>query len=192
MILNETEASTAIRLAVRGDEKALASLLQANYTVLYRYMLKVTMNKSLAEDLVQETMLKAIERIGTFRAKAKFSTWLISIGTRLYMDEMRRKGRERKWRTDEQALQAIRFEAAMSQEEWPRALDALADLPPDTRVPILLKYYYGYSYEEIAQWLDIPLGTVKSRLHNGLNRLRKELNEDGEKPNGTEQQRTAE
>lgn len=180
MSTNEPEDQDAIRLAVRGDERALARLLQANYAMLYRYMLKVTMNKALAEDLVQETMLKAIERIGSFQAKAKFSTWLIAIATRLYMDEMRRKGRERKWQTDEQALQAIRFEAAIAREEWPHALDALAGLPPDVRVPILLKYYYGYAYEEIAQWLDIPLGTVKSRLHNGLNRLRKELSEDDE------------
>jgi RNA polymerase sigma factor, sigma-70 family len=185
MSANELEASAQIRLAVRGDTKALASLLHDHYALLYKYMLKITMNKALAEDLVQETMLKAIERIGTFQAKAKFSTWLISIATRLYMDEMRRKGRERKWQSDEQALQAIRFDAAMSREEWPSALDALAGLPPDVRVPIMLKHYYGYSYEEIAQWLDIPLGTVRSRLHNGLSRLRKELNDDDGTQTGT-------
>ncbi|THF81654.1 RNA polymerase sigma factor SigY [Cohnella fermenti] len=187
MSANELEASVPsaasaarIRLAVRGDAKALASLLQDHYPMLYRYMLKVAMNKALAEDLVQETMLKAIERIGTFRATAKFSTWLISIATRLYMDEQRRKGRERKWQTGEQAVQAIRFEASLAQEDWPQALDALSGLPPDVRVPILLKHYYGYSYEEIARWLDIPIGTVRSRLHNGLNRLRRELNDDDE------------
>lgn len=178
------EDPTTIRRAVRGDERALARLLHDNYAMLYRYMLKVTMHKAMAEDLVQETMLKAIERIGTFKAKSKFSTWLISIATRLYMDEMRRQGRERKWQSAEQALQAIRFEAASQREEWPDALDALAEMPYDVRVPILLKYYYGYAYEEIAQWLDIPLGTVKSRLHNGLNHLRKELKEDDDAANG--------
>ncbi|CAM3398476.1 RNA polymerase sigma factor SigY [Paenibacillus lupini] len=185
MSTNEFDDSAEIRLAVRGDERALARLLQSNYAMLYRYLLKVTMNKALTEDLVQETMLKAIERIRTFKAKSKFSTWLIAIASRLYMDEIRRKGRERKWRTDEQALQAIRFDALMATEEWPHALDALADLPPNIRVPILLKYYYGYAYEEIAEWLDIPLGTVKSRLHNGLNRLRKELSENEKADSGT-------
>ncbi|CAM3913588.1 RNA polymerase sigma factor SigY [Cohnella lubricantis] len=178
------EDPAAIRRAVRGDERALAELLQNNYAMLYRYMLKVTMHKAMAEDLVQETMLRAIERISTFKAKSKFSTWLISIATRLYMDEMRRQGRERKWQTAEQALQAIRFETSMQQAEWPHALDALAEMPYDVRVPILLKYYYGYAYEEIAQWLDIPLGTVKSRLHNGLSHLRKELKEDEDAANG--------
>ncbi|MFD0672662.1 RNA polymerase sigma factor SigY [Cohnella sp. GCM10027633] len=173
---NAEETST-IRLAVRGDGPALARLLQANYAFLYRYLLKVTMNKALAEDLVQETMLKSIERIGTFREQSKFSTWLIAIASRLYSDEIRRQGRESKWRSEEQSMQAIRFKAALDQEEWPYALDALAGLPPDVRLPLLLKHYYGYAYKEIAEWLDIPVGTVKSRLHYGLDRLRKELTE---------------
>ncbi|MCQ6562588.1 RNA polymerase sigma factor SigY [Paenibacillus mendelii] len=168
---------TTMKQAVRGDDRALAILLRDNYSLLYRYMLKVTMNKAMAEDLVQETMLKAIERIGTFQLRSKFSTWLISIGTRLYMDEMRKKERERRWRNAEQAMQSIRFDAAMRQDEWPEALDALGEMPYEIRVPILLKYYYGYAYEEIAKWLDIPIGTVKSRLHNGLKHLRKELSQ---------------
>ncbi|WP_336771425.1 RNA polymerase sigma factor SigY [Paenibacillus sp. MMO-58] len=175
MSTNEFEDSAEIRLAVRGDERALARLLQSNYEILYRYMLKVTMNKALAEDLVQETMLKAIERIGTFKAKSKFSTWLIAIATHLYMDELRRKGREYQSCIDEQALHIIRYDTLLVQEEWPFALDVLAGMQPNVRVPILLKYYYGYSYDEIAEWLGIPLGTVKSRLHNGLKLLRREL-----------------
>ena len=64
------------------------------------------------------------------------------------------------------------------QDDWPDALDALGALNYDIRVPILLKHYYGFDYEEIARWLDIPIGTVKSRLHNGLKQLRKELSDD--------------
>ncbi|BBH24676.1 RNA polymerase sigma factor SigY [Paenibacillus baekrokdamisoli] len=167
-----------MKLAIRGDNHALATLLRDNYAVLYRYLLKVTMNKGMAEDLAQDTMLRAMERIKTFGQKSKFSTWLISIATRLYMDEMRKVQREKKWQAQEQAMHAIRFDAAMRQEEWPDALDALEALPYGVRVPILLKHYYGFEYEEIAKWLDIPIGTVKSRLHNGLKQLRKELSDD--------------
>ncbi|MBW7476415.1 RNA polymerase sigma factor SigY [Paenibacillus oenotherae] len=174
-----TEADEdTLQRAVRGDEQALARLLRDHYTLLYRYLLKVTMNKPMTEDLVQDTMLRAIERIHTFQRKSKFSTWLISIGTRLYIDEMRKKKRERQWQNDEQALQAIRFEAALKHTEWHEALDALGKLSYDIRLPILLKYYYGYAYGDIAQWLDIPIGTVKSRLHNGLKQLRTELKDD--------------
>lgn len=174
----QSDDEQTIRLAVRGDDHALASLLRDNYTVLYRYLLKITMNKTMAEDLAQDTMLRAIERIRTFGHKSKFSTWLISIATRLYMDEMRKKQRERKWQTEEQAMFALRFDAATRQDDWPDALDALGALNYDIRVPILLKHYYGFDYEEIARWLDIPIGTVKSRLHNGLKQLRKELSDD--------------
>ncbi|MFD0715945.1 RNA polymerase sigma factor SigY [Paenibacillus sp. GCM10027626] len=172
---NDSDEAEIARQAIRGNEQALAVLLQRNYPLLYRYMLKVTMNKTRAEDLVQETMLKAIERIATYQQRSKFSTWLIAIGTRLYMDEMRKQSRERKWQNDEQALQAIRFDVSLQQAEWPEALDVLASLPYEVRVPILLKHYYGYGYEEIAEWMNIPVGTVKSRLHNGLKQLRKEL-----------------
>ncbi|MFC5648697.1 RNA polymerase sigma factor SigY [Paenibacillus solisilvae] len=174
----QTEDGQTVKLAVRGDNHALATLLRDNYTVLYRYLLKITMNRSMAEDLAQETMLRAIERIRTFEQKSKFSTWLIAIATRLYMDEMRKKQRERKWQTQEQAMAALRFDAAMKQDDWPDALDALGALNYDIRVPILLKHYYGFDYEEIARWLGIPIGTVKSRLHNGLKQLRKELSDD--------------
>ncbi|QHT62903.1 RNA polymerase sigma factor SigY [Paenibacillus lycopersici] len=167
-----------IARAVRGDDEALASLLRSHYGMLYKYMLKITMNKAMAEDLVQDTMLRAIERIGSFQRKSKFSTWLIAIATRRYIDEMRKEKRLRRWQTEQQALQGIRFQAALRQQDWPDALDALGGLSYDMRVPILLKHYYGYGYEEIAAWMDIPVGTVKSRLHNGLIKLKKELQND--------------
>ncbi|MBO7747863.1 RNA polymerase sigma factor SigY [Paenibacillus sp. MWE-103] len=176
----QPEEEQWIARAVRGDDAALASLLRAHYGMLYKYMLKVTMNKAMAEDLVQDTMLRAIERIGTFQRRSKFSTWLVSIATRRYLDEMRKEKRSRKWQSEEQALQGLRFQAAARRQEWPHALDALGGLSYEMRVPILLKYVYGYAYEEIAAWMDIPVGTVKSRLHNGLGRLRKELKDDEE------------
>lgn len=177
----QADDEQTIKLAVHGDHHALATLLRDNYTILYRYLIKITMNKTMAEDLAQDTMLRAIERIRMFGHKSKFSTWLISIATRLYMDEMRKKQRERKWQTDEKAMLALRFDAATRQDDWPDALDALGTLNYEFRVPILLKHYYGFDYEEIARWLDIPVGTVKSRLHNGLKQLRKELSNDENK-----------
>lgn len=62
--------------------------------------------------------------------------------------------------------------------EWPEALQALGQLEERIRMPVLLKYYYGFSQEEIANILDVPTGTVKSRLHTGLKQLRKELADD--------------
>jgi RNA polymerase sigma-70 factor (ECF subfamily) len=174
LVRDETEL---IRQAIRGSSRALAELLQANYKFLYQYVLKATMNPTKAEDITQETMLKAIEKIATFNFSAKFSTWLIAIATRLVIDKGRRESRERGWIQEEQALQRIRMDVQQQTDNWPGALEALGKLSCDIRIPVLLKYYYGYGQEEIAAMLNIRVGTVKSRLHNGLKQLRKELTE---------------
>ncbi|MBD2870910.1 RNA polymerase sigma factor SigY [Paenibacillus arenilitoris] len=164
-----------INKAVRGDSRALSELLREHYSFLYQYALKMTMNKMQAEDITQETMLRAIEKISGFQGRAKFSTWLLSIASRLFADRIRRKEREKAWLREEQSLRAIRYETLHKMDEWPEALQALGELSGEIRMPVLLKYYYGYAQEEIAAMLDVPVGTVKSRLHNGLKQLRKEL-----------------
>jgi RNA polymerase sigma-70 factor (ECF subfamily) len=72
----------------------------------------------------------------------------------------------------------MRWHAAQQNEEWSEAIDTLAQLPQEVRVPIILKHYYGYAYEEIAEMMDLPAGTVKSRIHNGLKQIRKEMDAD--------------
>ncbi len=171
---DETEL---IRKAIGGSSRALAELLQANYKFLYQYVLKATMDRTKAEDITQETMLKAVEKIASFNFKAKFSTWLIAIATRLVIDKGRRGSRERAWMQQVQALHANRAEIQQHSDDWSDALEALGKLSCDIRIPVLLKYYYGYGQEEIAGMLNIRVGTVKSRLHNGLKQLRKELTE---------------
>ncbi|MFD0962007.1 RNA polymerase sigma factor SigY [Paenibacillus chungangensis] len=168
-----------MREAKRGQQRSLAELVQRNYSFLYHYALKLTMDKERAQDLTQETLLKAIERIGSFQAQSKFSTWLIAIASRLVIDRSRRIERERRWMQEEQqALRKLRYESMQRMGDWPEALQALGQLEERIRMPVLLKYYYGYSQEEIADMLEVPTGTVKSRLHTGLKQLRKELADD--------------
>lgn len=167
-----------IARAVRGDADALAALLREHYPFVMNYLLKVTMNRPLAEDIAQETMIRAIESIAAFRRDSKFSTWLVAIASRLVIDAARRRKRERRWRQDEYAARSLRYETLQAQGEWPAAMDALGRLPPGVRMAILLKHYYGYGYDEIGAMMGIPAGTVKSRVHNGINELRKELGDD--------------
>ncbi|OPA74330.1 RNA polymerase sigma factor SigY [Paenibacillus selenitireducens] len=168
-----------IEQAIRGDNQALAQLLHEHYTFLMKYLIKVTMNPTLAEDLVQETMLKCIEKISSYNGTSKFSSWLITIATRLYIDMMRRKKVEQRWQEQEQALRKVQWHMQQQQEAWTDAIDALSKMRYEIRLPILLKHYYGYAYEDIAEMMDIPIGTVKSRIYNGLQQLRKELMPDG-------------
>lgn len=164
-----------------GDLSALAELFQNNYSFLVKYLIKITLHPETAEDIAQETMLRAMEKIKLFDGKAKFSTWLISIATRLYIDNRRRKARERKWletEGQEQAGRYLKWKLEAGGGEWTDVLEALGKLNEETRLAVVLKHYYGYSQREIAEMTDVPEGTVKSRIHNGIVRLRKELTED--------------
>ncbi len=170
-----------IRQAQQGDASALAGLLREHYTFLYKYLVKVTMNPLLAEEIVQDTMVRCMERISTYNGSSAFSSWLITIATRLYIDRKRRWKREAEWKQqEEQGSRSIRWRFESQGEEWSGVLDALSRLPTAQRVALLLKHYYGYSYDEIGAILQIPSGTVKSRVAYGISQMRKELNEDGE------------
>jgi RNA polymerase sigma-70 factor (ECF subfamily) len=164
-----------IERAQKGDSDALARLLRQHYAFLLKYMTKITFQPALAEDLTQETMMRCIEKIRLYNFTSKFSSWLITIGTNLYFDHARKKKREKEWRDGELSLRQIKWHAEQKGEEWSDVLDALGRMPDGVRIPIVLKHYYGYAYEEIAGMLDIAVGTVKSRIHNGIKSLRMEL-----------------
>jgi len=176
---NLSDEQTLIRAAQHGDSHALAKLMHTNYSFLLKYLLKIALHQQLAEDLAQETMLRAIERIKLYNGQSKFSSWLITIGTRLFYDEMRKRKRENNLLDAEQTMRKLRWQAVQQGVAWSEALEALGNLTEEARVPIVLKHYYGYAYEEIASMLDIPLGTVKSRIFNGIKQMRKELDDDG-------------
>lgn len=164
-----------IMQAKSGDQMALALLLQGNYTFLVNYLLKVTMDQDTAIDIAQDTMVKGIEKIQLYNGTSKFSSWLITIATNLYIDQKRRKKREERFQEQEQYLRKMRWQFAQANAEWSDAMDALGRMSEEIRVPIVMKHYYGFSLEEIATMLNIPIGTVKSRIHNGLKNIRKEL-----------------
>ncbi|MBM7660277.1 RNA polymerase sigma-70 factor (ECF subfamily) [Bacillus mesophilus] len=171
------EEKDLIRKAQKGDSLALSTLLQQNYSFLVKYLMKVTLHPQLAEDLAQETMMKCIEKIQLYNGKSMFSSWLMTIATNLYIDQQRRKKREKNYHDQEQALRKMKWQAGVMNEEWSDVVDALASLQVDIRMPIVLKHYYGYSYEEIGKMMGIAEGTVKSRVSNGLKNLRRELTE---------------
>jgi RNA polymerase sigma-70 factor (ECF subfamily) len=174
------EERELINMAQSGDQLAFAKLFQENYSFLHRYLIKVTMNLDVAEELAQETMAKAIEKIKLYHGKAKFSSWLISIGTNLYIDQQRKMKRSRNWerQEQEQMFRKIKWQMESRNEEWNDVLTALGKLAEEVRIPIVLKHYYGYSYDEIGEILGISSGTVKSRVHHGIMAVRKELKVD--------------
>ena len=165
-----------IRRAQRGDPAALAALLQQHYLPVKKYLVTIAFDRGLAEDLTQETMIRAIQRIGQFQGRSRFSTWLMTIATRQYLDWLRREKRERQAAARVADVQPL-WQAPPSPEVQ-SLMAALQALPREGALPVVLKHYYGYTYEEIAEWMEIPVGTVKSRVFNGVRTLRRELGQD--------------
>lgn len=162
--------------ACAGNRQSLARLLYDNYEMVFKYLIKFTLNKNLAEDLVQETMVRAIEKFDLYNPdKARFSTWLIAIAQNIYLDGIRKRKREKKHIDDEFQLEDLCNLQKEHDEDWDRVLEALSHLSDESRFPLVLKHYYGYSLEEIAKMMSLPLGTVKSRIHNAIKAIRKEL-----------------
>lgn len=161
------EEKLLVNLAKNGDKKAIESLLQQNYSILKGYLLKITLNSFLADDLTQETMLRAILNIRKYEPKAKFSTWLITIATNLYKDYLRKAKRlVYSDKYNEQIQHGKNLEEAVIEKiEFQKVKFILEKLPEEKRSVFILKHYYGYSYEEISQIEGCPIGTVRSRLY---------------------------
>ncbi|WP_342556444.1 RNA polymerase sigma factor SigY [Paenibacillus sp. FSL R7-0652] len=166
-----------VRRAAEGDDSALAALLQRHYSFVYKYLVKVTMDPNLAEEIVQDTMVRCMENIRRYDGRSAFSSWMITIATRIYIDRTRRRKREQNWLEliRHQAIRRFRWQLESRNEEWTDVMDAMTRLTPEHRIAVLLKHYYGYGYEEIGEMLGIPAGTAKSRTAYGLRQLRKEL-----------------
>lgn len=176
MPLSESNEQALVAEARRGSAQALATLLQMNYAVVYRYLVKLTLDAAAAEDATQDAMERAVRNFLSFDPeKAKFSTWLVTIARNRWLDEVRKGKRLRPL----EALQETGSENATDPYaaliESDELLASLKGMDAKTRTPVTMYHLLGYSYEEIARHMKIPLGTVKSRISNGIKQLRKEL-----------------
>ena len=147
--------------ARQGNKHCLNLLLQNNYQMLYGFLIKLTGDKDLAEDLVQDTLLKASLNITKFRGESKFSSYLIKIRTEHYDFEFKTS-----YDMEDDLINHIRFK---------EALNHLNNMSYEKRISFILKHYYGYSIEEISEILKVSEGTTKSRIHNTIKKLRELL-----------------
>ena len=158
---------------------------------LYSAAMRMTRNAADAEDLVQETYLKAFNAYERFETGTNLKAWMYRILTNSYINAYRKKQR----RPDESDIDDIEDlylyrrlggaeSAVLSRSAEDELLEmfgedevklALEDLPEHYRMPILLADVEGFAYKEIAEILDVPIGTVMSRLHRGRKQLRKRL-----------------
>src|SRR5580698_1417092 len=176
-----------------ADQAQFADLAMEYMGSLYSAALRMTRNPSDAEDLVQETYLKAYRAFGSFKEGTNLKAWLYRILTNTFINSYRaRRRRPEQTELDEVedlylyrrlgGLEAV--SAGRSAEEEvlehfteTEVKEAVEALPEQFRMAVLLADVEGFSYKEIAEILDIPIGTVMSRLHRGRRALQKALHE---------------
>jgi len=174
-----------------ADQSTFADQAMEFAPQLYSAALRMTRNQADAEDLVQETYLRGYRSFHTFEQGTNLRAWLFRILTNAYINKYRAKQR-RPAETDLADLEDLYLyrrlgsmetaAASMSAEEQfldmftdDEVKQALEDLPENFRLPVLLADVQGFAYKEIAEILDIPIGTVMSRLHRGRKAMQRAL-----------------
>jgi RNA polymerase sigma-70 factor, ECF subfamily len=181
-------ASTDEELVARsrgGDLDSFNQLVLRWERPIYALAYRVIGREEDARDVAQETFLRAFRALGGFRGQAKFSSWLYRITLNLCRDWIRRERRAPMAQAPEgvdlielaaEAEPAESIEELVARRQLGRAVArAMAGLPEEQRTAIVLKEYHGLTFQEIADLLDCPLSTVKTRMYQGLTVLRREL-----------------
>jgi RNA polymerase sigma-70 factor (ECF subfamily) len=177
-----------VELAKAGREAAYRELLRRYERPVFSLIYRMVRDRALAEDLAQETFVKVLNALGSYRPEYKFSSWIFKIANNAAIDQLRRHEPDTlsldgapDARTAEEieatALQArSRAESPLEEleaRETGSAIEqAVGRLRPEYRTAILLRHVEGRSYEEIAEVMDLPLGTVKTFIHRARLELR--------------------
>jgi RNA polymerase sigma-70 factor (ECF subfamily) len=167
-----SDEDLAIRLA-QGDESALAELLRRHERSISSFLYRHTGGRDV-EDLYQETWLRVVRHARRFDPARRFSTWLFQIALNLARDWHRQRPPDADDR-EPQGGDAGGLDRSEARADAARLLD---QLPESQREAVILRFYHDLSEQQMAEILDCPKGTVKSRLHHGLARLSQLARED--------------
>jgi RNA polymerase sigma-70 factor (ECF subfamily) len=181
--VSEPETGDAAEFVSRlraGDRRAFEELVRTQQHRVYGLALRMLGNPAEAQDVAQEAFLRAHRGLAEFRGEARLSTWLYQIVSRLCLTRLA-GGDRRLARDGEEALSRIADtrpgpDQALEQGELGEALHrAIGELPEERRIVVVLRDVEGLAYEEIAEVLELPVGTVRSRLHRARLDLKEKL-----------------
>jgi RNA polymerase sigma-70 factor (ECF subfamily) len=180
-----------VALAKAGKEAAYRELLRRYERPVFSLIYRMVRDRALAEDLSQETFIKVLNALESYRPEYKFSSWIFKIANNAAIDQLRRReldtlsldgapGARTAEEIEATALQATdRGESPLAElesRELGTAIEqAVGKLRPEYRTAILLRHVEGRAYEEIAEVMDLPLGTVKTYIHRARLELREYL-----------------
>jgi RNA polymerase sigma-70 factor (ECF subfamily) len=189
--LRSDEAAWIAR-ALAGDDRAFAELMRCHHAPLQRLLRRILTNSEDAQDVLQETMLRAYRFLHRFDASRPFGPWLMRIGINLARNRLKQRARRQEisldeprgdegdepfvgeWMADDTTREGIEYERLLARTH--RALDAL---PDEYRAVLELRLLAEMSYDEIAHALGIPIGTVMSRLSRGRKQIQSALAANG-------------
>lgn len=169
------------KIEVKDQEKVFNNLLVDNAEFLKPFAINLTKNNESANDLYQETLYKALANHEKYNAGTNIKAWLYTIMRNIFINDYRRNAKRKTVldSTPEDYLinlsQVTVSNSAESTLREKEILKAIDDLPETFKVPFKL-YFEGYKYQEIAAYLDEPLGTIKSRIHFARKLLKEQIN----------------
>ena len=179
--LGEASEAAIVALAMNGDDAAFGELVRRRQDAIRNLFRRMTREPALADDLAQQAFLLAWKSIRTLKSPAAFGAWLRKLAVNCWLQQVRAKKPE--VALDEAGL----AEGQRAEGQWvstvAERLDldgALAALPPDARLCVVLAYSEGMSHAEISEATAMPLGTVKSHIARGAARLRELLQAYGD------------
>jgi RNA polymerase sigma-70 factor (ECF subfamily) len=185
LVADPTDAELVAR-TLAGRTDAFGTLVERYDRAVYNLSLRTLRNTEEAKDAAQEAFFKAFRSLRTFRPEAKFSTWVFSIAYHACCDRLAQRKRYTDADLPDRADPGLGPEDEAERSDEARLLRAaIDDLPEKYRVVIALYHLQGKHYEEIAQVLDLPMGTVKTHLFRAKELLRRRLSADPEGPQPT-------
>lgn len=186
----DTLENRLAQLARSGDRSAFGQLVDLYKDKIFHLAYRMTGSRQEAEDIVQETFMRVYANLDKYDSRWKFSTWIFRIGNNLCIDRLRK--RRPTWSLDAENPDADGVdgyamlptndaspEDRMVLSEMQKNIrDAIAQLPDKYRSVVVLRYLQDLSLNEIADILELPVSTVKTRLHRGRESLRRKLEHD--------------
>ncbi len=177
-----------VALACKGREAAFRELLARYEKPVFSLVVRMVRNPSLAEDLAQEAFIKAFHALGSYDPSYKFSSWLFKIANNLTIDHLRKRqldtvsihgAPDARTGEDEARTRIHVADTSENPEEYTANRElggqieaAIGRLRPEYRTAILLRHVEGRSYEEVAEIMEVPLGTVKTYIHRARHELK--------------------
>lgn len=157
----------------KGDSDSFSQLVDIYSSRLYGYFFRLTGNRTVSDDLLSELFVKLVEKIKGFKG-GSFDAWLFRVASNIFYDHLRTKQRDKEFLGDK--AQQFELENVAQRNPAPAVSDELQQhlerLDAETRELIMLRFYGQLSFKELAEIQQAPIGTVLSKVHRGLKKLR--------------------